>query len=426
VQEIGVIRASSILLSLAALVSAAPAALAQEGVMEAGTTEREERSVQMSEGVYRRLNAIHEYLGSGEYAQALSRLDELSSGRLSGYEEALVHQAYGFVYAQQGDYERAVEAFERCLALDALPNIANQGMLYSLAGLYQNVDQFQNAIDTMSVWFSFAEEPVPADAYMVVGSSYAQLEQLDRALPYVQEANERASMPNESWHLLELSIYSERMDYRSAVELLRRMVVLWPDTARYWEMLAYMYLELEDDNNALATLMVSYKKGMIEGEPKLLNLVRLNLFLELPYEAGEILEAEMAKGTIAESDENLELLLSAWTAAREYAKAVNVIDALAPRSGDGGYYLQKAQLLSEQAEWAGVVEAATQALEKGGLDEPGQTLVLKGMAEAELGEFEQALRTFDEAREYEDSARRNADAWIEYVRDRRQVARNGN
>ena len=420
------IRASSILLSLAAIASAAPAALAQEGVMEAGTAEREERSVQMSEGVYRRLNAIHEYLGNGEYAEALNRLDELLDGRLSPYEEALAHQAYGFVYAQQGDYARAVEAFERSLALDALPNIANQGMLYSLAGLYQNIDEFQKAIDTMSVWFSFAEEPVPADAYMLVGSSHAQLEQLDRALPYVQEANRRASTPNESWHMLELSIHSERMNYEDAVELLRRMVDLWPETARYWEMLAYMYLELEDDGNALATLMVAYKKGMVEGESKLLNLVRLNMFLELPHEAAEILEAEVAKGTIADSRENLELLLSAWAAAREYSKAVAVIDVLAPRSEDGRYYMQKAQLLSEQAQWAGVIEATTQALEKGGLDEPGQTLVLKGMAEAELGEFEQALRTFDEARDHEDSARRNADAWIEYVRDRRQVARNGN
>ncbi|HSG66267.1 MAG TPA: tetratricopeptide repeat protein [Gammaproteobacteria bacterium] len=418
-------RTLSILVSLAATVCVVTVAHAQEGVMEAGTAQREERAVTMSEGVYRRLNAIHEYLGSGEYAEALSRLDELSGGRLSSYEEALVHQSYGFVYAQQGDYARAIEAFERCLALDALPNIANQGMLYSMAGLYQNVDQFQKAIDTMGVWFSYAEEPVPADAYMLVGSSYAQLEQLDRALPYVQEANGRASAPNESWHMLELSIYSERMEYESAAELLRRMVVLWPDTARYWEMLSYMYLELEDDSNALATLMVAYKKGMVEGEAKLLNLVRLNLFLELPYEAGAILEAELAKGTIGESRENLELLLSAWTAAREYAKAVEVIDVLAPRSEDGRYYMQKAQLLGEQADWAGVVEATTLALEKGNLDEPGQALVLKGMAEAELGEFEQALRTFDEARDHEDSARRNADAWIEYVRDRRQVARNG-
>jgi tetratricopeptide (TPR) repeat protein len=409
---------------VAASLLCAPAILAQEGVMEAGTAERDERAVQMSEGVYRRLNAIHEYLGNGELAEAISRLDDLSGGRLSPYEEALVFQAYGFVYAQQDDYDRAIEAFERCLSLDALPNIANQGMLYSLAGLYQNESMFQKTIDTMSVWFSYAEEPVPADAYMLVGSSYAQLEQLDRALPYVQEAIERADSPNESWHMLALSIFFDQMDYASAVTLLRRMVVLWPDSARNWEMLASAYLELEDDNNALATLTVAYKRGMVDGEAKLLNLVRLNMFLDLPYVAGEILDSEIAAGRISATEDNLELLLSAWTSAREYVRAVEVIDRLAPQSDDGRYYMQKAQLLSEQGDWIGVVASTEEALLKGGLESQGQTLILKGMAHAELREFDQALQAFGKAREFEDSARRNADAWIEYVRDRRQVAQN--
>lgn len=391
--------------------------------MEVGTAVREERPVQMSEGIYRRLNSIHEYLGNNELDEALSRLDDLRETRMTNYEEAIVYQTYGFVYAQQGDYGRAIEAFERCLALDALPNIANQGMLYSLAGLYFSEERYQKAIDTMRAWFGFAEEPVRADAYMLVGSSYARLEQLDRALPYVQEANERAQSPNQMWHDLELSIYSELVDYDSAVELLRRMVVLWPGNADYWKWLAYMYLALEDDSNALATRMIAYKKGMIEDEAELLNLARTNMFLELPYEAGEILEAEMTSGRVNDTRDNLELLLSAWTSAREYAKAVEVIDRLAPMGDGGDYYMQKAQLLSEQADWGGVVEATTQALEQGGLDEPGQALVLKGMAQAELGQFEQALRTFDEARDFDDSARRNAEAWIEYVRDRREVAR---
>jgi len=410
-------------LALVGYVAWMPAAAAQ-GVLEAGAAEREERPVQMSENVYRRLNAIHEFLGTGDLPAALSRLSDLEQMRLSSYEEALVHQAYGFVYAQQGDYTRSIEAFERCLAIDALPNIANQGMLYSLAGLYSSEGRFEEAIDSMRTWFMYAEEPVPADAYMLVGNSYAQLEQIAEALPYVQEAIARAISPNESWHMLALSIHFERMDYASAAELLRRMVALWPDTPRYWEMLASAYLELADDSNALATLMLAYKQGMVEEEPKLLNLARLNLFLELPYEAAQILETEMASRRIEESRDNLELLLSAWTAAREYGEAVEVIDKLAPLTDDGEYYRQKAHLLSEQADWAGVIDAATQALAKGGLAETGNTLILQGMAYAELGQYDQALAAFTAARRHEETARRNANAWIEYVRDRRQVARN--
>jgi tetratricopeptide (TPR) repeat protein len=171
--------------------------------------------------------------------------------------------------------------------------------------------------------------------------------------------------------------------------------------------------------------MLAYKRGMVDEEPKLLNLARLNLFLELPYESAQILETEISNGRIEGSRANLELLLSAWTDAREYAKAVAVIDRLAPLTDDGEYYRQKAQLLSEQADWAGVIDAATQALAKGGLAETGSTLILQGMALAELGQFNDALAAFTEARRHEEAARRNADAWIEYVRDRRQVAQNG-
>jgi len=397
-----------------------------QGVQEAGTAEREERSVQMSENVYRRLNAVHELLGEDDLDGAIERLDTLLEMRLSDYEEALIHQAYGFAYAQQGDYDRAIASFEMCLAVDALPNLANQGMLYSLAGLYANEGQFEKAVDTMSVWFSFAAEPVPADAYMLVGSGYAQLGQLDSALPYVQEANARGEMPNESWHMLELSIHFDPavQDFGSAVDLLREMVVFWPQTARYWEMLASAYLELEDDPNALATLMVAYKQGMVEEGPKLLNLVRLNLFLEVPFEAGQILETALVNGQIEENEDNLELLLSAWESAREYSRAVAVIDRLAPLTGDGEYHMRKARLLSEQGDWTGVIEATELALEAGGLETTGQTLLLKGMAHAEQGDFDIALTTFNEARDFEDSARRNADAWIEYVRDRRQVVQN--
>jgi len=396
----------------------------QGGVVEAGTAEREERSVQMSENVYRRLNAVHEFLGNDELDEAEARLDDLRDMNLSDYERALVEQSYGFIYAQRGDYAGAVAAFERCLALDALPNIANQGMLYSLAGLYQNENEFQKAIDTMRTWFSYAEEPVPADAYMLMGSSYAQLEELDSALPYVEQAIERAATPNESWYMLALSIHFERRDFTNAAALLREMVVLWPASARYWEMLASAYLELEDDSNALATLMVAYKLGLVTEQAKLLNLVRLNIFLDLPFEAGTILEAEMAAGRIEATEANLELALTAWTSAREYDRAIAVIERLAPLSDDGSYFMQKAQLLSEQADWNGVVEATEAALAAGGLEAEGETLVLQGMAQAELGRYDLALDAFQRARDFDDTARRNADAWIEYVRDRRQVAQN--
>ncbi len=395
---------------------------APPGVQQAGTAERKERNVSMSEAAYRRLSTVHDLMGEGELEEALQRLASMEKMALSDYEEALVFQTYGFVYAQQGNYKAAIGAFERCLALDALPNVGQQGMLYSLAGLYASEGAYQKTIDTMSTWLKFAQEPVAGDAYMLMGSAYAELAQLDQALPYVLEAIKRSDKPKENWYQLALSIYFERNEYRQARDLLQSMVVFWPDTARYWEMLSSVYLELKDDPNALATLMVAYKKDLLTDERKLLNLVKLNLYLEIPYAAGSILEQEIARGRVEATRKNLDLMLSAWTAAREFDKAIQTIDRLGPMAEDGEYFVQKAQLLYEKSDWQGVIAAGEAALEKGAVKRPGSVYVLMGMAQAELGDYDAALRTLEQATRFDDSSRRNANSWIAYVQDRRQVA----
>ncbi|MFP6828548.1 MAG: hypothetical protein VCC36_05840 [Gammaproteobacteria bacterium] len=80
--------------------------------------------------------------------------------------------------------------------------------------------------------------------------------------------------------------------------------------------------------------------------------------------------------------------------------------------------MQKAQLLNEQGRWNDVIEAADRALEMGGLDDVGSTLVLKGIAQAELGSYADARATFGEASELDTAAARNAEGWIEYISDR--------
>ena len=398
-----------------------PTSAVSQDLAEIGTLIREEKPALISEPIYRRLEAAHELYADGEIDQTLERLVNLQEQRLTPYEAALVEQTFGYCYMQLGDVGRATVAFERSLELDGLQNLAQQQLRYSLASLYAAEGQFENTIERMRIWFSYAEEPVAADALMLVGSSYAQLADFVNALPYVGEAIRRSAEPNESWYTLKLSIYFELMDYTNAAIHLRDMVLLWPDNAAYWDLLAGAYLELQDDGNALATLMVAYENGLVEEEAKLLNLVRLNLFLDVPYEAGVMLESELADGRISESQEILELLLTAWTNAREFDSAIAVIDRLAPLANDGSYYLRKAKLLSEQARWVGVIEAANQALVLGGLEDPGDTLVLRGLAQAELGRYEEALVTFEEAAVLESATVTGAAAWSDYVRDRQQA-----
>jgi len=404
------------------LLAGLPAQVLSQQPVEIGTLVRDEKPSAMPEPIFRRLEAVHELYAAGEIEQVLERLDTLRDQRLTPYAAALVEQMSGFCYLQLGDTERAIEAFESTLVLDGLQNVAQQELRYSLASLYASEGQFENTIETMRTWYAYAQEPVAADQFVLTGSSFAQLSQFADALPYIEEANRRAAEPNESWYTLELSIHYELLDYSGAVEHLRDMVLRWPGNAGYWDMLANTYLELQDDTSALAALMVAYEYGLVDEEAKLLNLVRMNLYLDVPYEAGVILEAGLTEGRVAESRENLELLLSAWTNAREFDRAIAVIDRLAPLAEDGTYFMRKAQLLNEQARWAEAIEAADQALALGGLEDVGDTMLLKGMALAELGRYDAALTSFEAVAGLDSAASDSAAAWSDYVRDRRQAA----
>jgi len=316
----------------------APGLMAQESTIQ--KEEREERAVSMSEQVYKRLSAVHELIGEKQNSEALEKLESLEKQRLSPYEQALIYQAYGYVYINKNDTKRAIEYFEKALATDALPNFAQQGMLYSLAGLYASEERYQDAVRTLTTWFKYETDP-PADANILMASSYFELKQYDKALPWVQEAIKKRAAegkePKESWYQLELAAYFEGNRYSDAAKLLRRMLALWPDQSKYWKTLSGVYTTLEKDSEALALMMLAYEKGHLTEEKELLNLVRLNLCLDIPFTAGMILDKEMNNGRIESNQKNLLLLKQCWSNSREYDRTIDVLQRLAEQSEDGEF-----------------------------------------------------------------------------------------
>ena len=149
-------------------------------------------------------------------------------------------------------------------------------------------------------------------------------------------------------------------------------------------------------------------------------MARLSLYLEIPYQAAVIMQENMDAGLIEKNEDNLRLLLGAWTSAREFKEAIEVIDVLAPMIEDGSLFIQKAMLLNEMSDWDGIKEATEMALLDPNLENPGDVFILRGMAHTELEEYDQAIESFTEAIEVgTESNQRNAESWIEYVSDRR-------
>lgn len=378
---------------------------------------RQEPSTTMSERVYRQLAEAHELLGEGELEAALARLRKIGTRNLRPYELAQVHQAFGFIHAQQGRDDEALAAFERCIELDALPTFAQQGVVYSVASYYAGQERYAESNEAAMRWFR--HEPAPgAHAYMLVGVNHVQRGEMLSGLPYVRRANDMDA-PRESWLQVELAILVEAARQREAIVVAKEMVSLWPDRVRHYETLAGLLLETEQDGRALAALTIPWLAGLLADEPQILTLARLNMHLDNPARGARVLAAAIGDGRVRGTKANLELLLNAWTAARENTPARAVTDRLAAQAEDGEYHLRKALLLNEDGDWPGVADATAKALAKGGLARPGEAWVLRGVALAELARFDDALQAFERAaQEGRETSRRNAAAWIAYVRER--------
>lgn len=371
----------------------------------------------LSQRAYDDLNDVHEMMDNKQYTEALAKANAMINGGSanSDYEKAVTLQTIAYIYIYQDNYDQAARYLQQALSMDVFAEHEEQAATIALAQVYVSKDQFQKAINLLEKYLKSGKE-LPPTAYILAATSYFSMEKPREALPYAKKAIQLADAPRKDWYNLLLGIHYELKDYRAAASLLETMVALWPDDKEFWRYLSSIYLELEEDDKALATLALAYRQGMLESEEHLLNLSRPYLMDEVPYKAAEVLAKSIADKKVEATADNLELLSMAWTQAREYERAVEVLGEAGAKSKDGKLYLRQAQLYAALQNWDGVVAAVDKALKKGNLDRPGDAYILQGMAAVEEEKYDQALKAFQKARGFEESEDQ-ASQWITYVQN---------
>lgn len=399
------------------------AALLCGTVNAAEEEEKKTGSTFMSQPTYNRISRAHKSIEEGAYQDALDELLDLAEDiKDRPYELAVTLQSIGYVYINQEKWELAGQYFQRALNTNALPAEPEKQLTYSLAQIYATLGNHQKTIDLLSNWFKTAENP-PADAYIMMANAYAAQEKYTQAYPHVRKALEKADKPREDWYKLALAIEYELKKYPAAAETLEVLVANWPDKEVYWKQLSGIYIELGQDAKALATMAMAHRRGLVKDSEDILNLARLYMLNEVPYQAGRILEAALERGEVEKTLRNYELLSQAWIQAREFDNGIKALSQAAALSDDGELFVRAAQLEMSLADWEGAMAAARKAIEKGGLDskKTGQAWLLLGTAAAEQKNFDVAINAFGKARGYPET-RQTATQWLSFVQTEQQVS----
>ncbi len=376
----------------------------------------------MKKPTFDRLTAAQEAIELKDYVRAETELRAgLAIEDANEYEKASVYMTYAYLYAEQENYNGAINAFQNAINLSnpaegiGLPAGQVLSTKYNLGQLYMVVERYQDAIRTLEEWRREAET-VNATALVLLANAYFQTEQYRTAIPLVVQAIDMEPEPREQWYQLLLAAYFELEDYVNGADLLEVMVDYFSTKKTYFLQLAALYGELNKEKESFSVLVMADKQGFLTEESELVRLARMYMFHETPIKAAEVMERGFKNESIKRTPDNLEILANAYFNAREFNKAIPPLKEAADRSDEGKLSYRLGQAYLQDEKWSDAEKWLQSALDKKGLDEndKGMIWMLTGIAQLERERYTAAKRSMQRATDFKNT-KSDAQKWMRFL-----------
>lgn len=347
-----------------------------------------------------------------DYDGALAALGKLRMRSLNPYEKASVFRLQGFIAYNQGDLPGARAELERAVAENGLPPENQADLTFNIAQMWLQEQNWDEGIAALQEYLKLVKVP-NATPYHLMAIAHFQKADYEGALSPAQTAYEISLEPSEGVLQLLLAIRLTLRQYPESAPLLKELVANYPKK-KYYMQLSTVHGALEEYDDALVPLQLAYIQDLLDKDADLRRLAQLLLFLELPYRAALVMERGLGDEIVERDEEAFEMLSNSWIAAREFDKAVDPLEEGAALSENGDLYIRLAQVHLQREKWAAAAGALRNALEKGGLRNPGDAKLLMGIAYYSQKRPERARTWFARARGHA-ATRKEADVWIKHI-----------
>ncbi len=376
----------------------------------------------LTERVFKQISEIQELMSpedetqQPDYARAKVQLDDLNEryDRLNDFEKSTLLNFYTNYYLNNDDIDMALQTFEKILTIENLRVEVRQRALMALGQLYSGEERFAESIDAFNRWRELSVEE-NENVFLGLANSHYNLAQYNEAIPYLlshMEMLEAASKPiaKNVFGLLNL-MYIELEDYASAERVTKQMVTLF-DEASDWRNLSAIYGYLDDDKKRIETLGLTFAKGYMANESEYLNLSQSLAGIDAPYKGAKVLEKGFQDGVVEENEDNLKKLVQMYLLASEYEMALEPAMKAAEMGETGDSYDQLGYIYYMLHDYRGSADAIQKALERGGLDNPGDAQLFLARALVELDDFDAATSA---ARKAQDMGEDSARSFLNYI-----------
>lgn len=383
--------------------------------------------------VYDQLSRAQGLADAGNQAEAFEVLDNVKSKitSMNSYEQAMMYNFYGFIHYEAENYDQAIAAFENVVLQQPIPESFEQATLFSLAQLHMMRGNYDQTIAKIEQWETiqtrlYPNKEIPAKNLVLKAQAMYQKQDYAAASQYINaavqqvETNDLGFQVDEQWYVLQRAIYFELKQPEKVKDVLLKLVKKF-EAPKYWIQLAGMYGELEQEQKQLAVMEIAEQKSYVATGSDMFNLAQLYYYHQLPFKAAAVMQKAIDEGKLAENERNLTFLAQSLNSAKETEKAVPVMLAAAKMSETGELYAQLGQMYLNMDQWTDAIAMSHKALEKGGLRNEGMSHLVIGMAQFNMGEYNQALTQLAKAQEF-DGSRGMAKQWSKFVEgERKQV-----
>ena len=218
----------------------------------------------------------------------------------------------------------------------------------------------------------------------------------------------------EDWFQLKFAIEYNKEDFEAAEGSAKELLLNRPEKKRYYVQLSAVYNILEKYDLSLATMEVSYMKGLMDKPEEFTTLASFYMYKRNPAMSAKVLEKAITNEDIDFDKTNAKLLADSWLFAKERLKSLNVIGrSLNNDPEDAKLIKQYINIAFSAFEWDEVIRGIKKANEAG-LEDDGKFALMKGIAYFEKKSITNAKNSFIEAsnsKEYKDQGI----AWLEYL-----------
>ena len=369
-----------------------------------------------------RLQGLERELSAGHYQQvvetARSRAASAGSRQSDQWARALYLQLAASAAQRMDQPGRAADLLYQARGIDTAPLTQRLQWLEQEAKLRLKAGQLDQAAALFDRWQGQASL-APNDLWLGA-RIHARLEQWNDALHWVTLARQGSSTPDSDQLALAASIYQQAGQFEAASDVVEAQLDQDDSDPARWQQAAALYQRIGQPGRAAALWEAGWQRGILKGEKALLTRAKLHMAGGTPARAAEMLSQALDKGELEDSDAHRRLLARAWAQARDHQKALQTWQAVAERSDDAHDWYMLGDLAYGWGIWAQAEQGFARAREKGA-DNPGQLLLMEGVAVYEQGHLDQAQQVFRQAEKFDDSADQ-AGQWLALIDNDQRAA----